>query len=405
MSPHDRTLRAAPVRFAAVYLIAILLAPLLAVTVPRGLAPLLIAASIFGTVMFRLDQGRWPVPPVRWMLLLGGFLAYCASSALWSIKPAQSLKQTLELAYTLIPALLLATAAVQFKFPLLDQRRVRWFLLAYFAAIILLMLDLLHGMPVYLAMRGGATRDPLMEGSLINRNMVAMAALCWPAFQAFWLRREWGAAALLTVGMIVLVTGGSSESAMVGLLVGLITLAVAMVAPTFTRLALGIGVIVTFFGTIPAMEWLYSLDLIDRGTLPFSFLHRIEIWHYASNLVFERPLLGWGLDSSRSIAEKVILERGGYEFPVLPIHPHNAFLQVWLELGLVGVAFGIAIGLSILRGIRDLPRPSQPVALAAFAGTMAMISVAYGIWQVWWLGVLILSMLMIHVLARQHRVG
>ena len=62
MNPHDRTPRTAPARFAAVYLTAILLAPLLAVTVPRGLAPLLIAASVIGTVMFRLDQGRWPVP-------------------------------------------------------------------------------------------------------------------------------------------------------------------------------------------------------------------------------------------------------------------------------------------------------------------------------------------------------
>jgi exopolysaccharide production protein ExoQ len=311
----------------------------------------------------------------------------------------------LELAYTLIPALLFATAAVQTPLPVLDERRIRWFLLAYFAAIVLLMLDLLHGLPVYLLMRGGVSRDSELEGSLINRNMVAMAALCWPAFQTFWLRREWGAAALLPVGMIVLVTGGSSESAMVGLLIGLITLAIAMVAPTFTRVALGVGVVVTFFGSIPAMEWLYSLDLIDHTHLPFSFLHRIEIWHYASNLVFEKPLFGWGLDSSRSLAEKVIVERGGYEFPVLPIHPHNAFLQVWLELGLVGVCFGIAIGLTVLRGIGQLPRQSQPVALAAFAGSMAMISVAYGVWQVWWIGVLILSLLMIHVLARQHRVG
>ena len=77
------------------------------------------------------------------------------------------------------------------------------------------------------------------KDSLINRNMVAMAALCWPAFQAFWLRREWGAAALLPVGMIVLVTGGSSESAMIGLLIGLITLSVAMVAPSFTRVVPG----------------------------------------------------------------------------------------------------------------------------------------------------------------------
>src|SRR3954470_17265567 len=151
MNPHDRTPRAAPVRFATVYLIAILLAPLMAVTLPRGLAPLLIAASVIGTVMFRLDQGRWPVPSKRWMLILGGFLLYCAGTALWSIRPAQSLRQTAELAYTLIPSMLLATAAVQTKSTLLDHRRVRWFLLAYFAAAILLMLDLLHGLPVYLA--------------------------------------------------------------------------------------------------------------------------------------------------------------------------------------------------------------------------------------------------------------
>ena len=320
---------------------------------PRGLAPVLIAASVIGTVMFRLDQGRWPVPSVRWMLIIGGFLAYCASSALWSIRPAQSLRQTLELAYTLIPALLLATAAVQAKFPLLDERRVRWFLLAYFAAIILLMLDLLHGLPIYLAMRGGATRDPLMEGSLINRNMVAMAALCWPAFQAFWLRREWGAAALLPVGMIVLVTGGSSESAMVGLLIGLITLAIAMVAPNFTRLALGVGVVVTFFGTIPAMEWLYSLDLIDRGTLPFSFLHRIEIWHYASNLRVRTPAarLGAGfvaLDrrEGRSGAQRLRISRAA-----------DPSAQR-LPSGLAGTGAG-------RRRIRDRDRPDGPAGISA----------------------------------------
>src|SRR5688572_27753003 len=98
MTFHDRTQRAAPARFAAVYLTAILLAPLVSVTVPRGLAPLLIAASVIGTVMFRLDTGRWPVPSARWLLILGGFLIYCAGTALWSIRPAQSLKQTWELA-------------------------------------------------------------------------------------------------------------------------------------------------------------------------------------------------------------------------------------------------------------------------------------------------------------------
>ena len=71
MNPHDRTLRAAPVRFAAVYLIAILLAPLIAVTMPRGLAPWLIAASVIGTVMFRLRSGPLAGPIGRWMLITG----------------------------------------------------------------------------------------------------------------------------------------------------------------------------------------------------------------------------------------------------------------------------------------------------------------------------------------------
>ena len=50
------------------------------------------------------------------------------------------------------------------------------------------------------------------------------------------------------------------------------------------------------------MEWLYSLDLIDRGTLPFETCTGSKSGT-TSNLVFEKPLLGWGLDSSRSIAE------------------------------------------------------------------------------------------------------
>jgi len=404
MNPQTIEPRIVPIRFAAAFLVAILLAPLVAVTLPRGLAPLTIAASIIGVALFRMDFGRWPIPERSWMIILGGFLAYGVLSALWSIRPGQSVRQAAELGYTLIPALLLATAATRTP-GLLNDRRAGWFLLAYALGFTLLMLDTLHGLPIYYLMRGNPGHPMEIEGSLINRNMVAMAALAWPAMQVLWLRRQWVAAILLPVATMVLVTGGQSQSAMVGLLAGLITLAVAVAAPVLARWALGVGVVVVFIGTIPAMEYLYSLNLIDRGGLPFSFVHRIEIWHFASNLALQQPLLGWGLDSSRSLAERVFVSRGGYEFPVLPLHPHNAILQIWLELGFVGVLFGIATGLTVLRQIGRLPRESQPVALAAFAGTLAMVSVAYGIWQAWWLGALILSMLTIHVLARSPRVG
>ena len=72
-------------------------------------------------------------------------------------------------------------------------------------------------------------------------------------------------------------------------------------------------------------------------------------------IVFQRPLLGWGLDTSRAIPGGTDLRPIHYIVPWsdkpithpdqnLPLHPHNAALQIWLELGLFGViAFMFAV--------------------------------------------------------------
>jgi O-antigen ligase len=72
---------------------------------------------------------------------------------------------------------------------------------------------------------------------------------------------------------------------------------------------------------------------------------------------------------------------------LLPLHPHNAALQIWLELGLVGAIAAAAAMLALGRRIRG-----DRATRAALAGTLLAActvgSVGYGIWQGWWMGAL-----------------
>ena len=83
---------------------------------------------------------------------------------------------------------------------------------------------------------------------------------------------------------------------------------------------------------------------------------RVAIWRFTTERVVERPWLGWGMDASRM-------------WPgVIPLHPHNAALQVWLELGVVGAA-------------------CAAVAIAY----LTIGALSFGVWQEWWLGLGVLA--------------
>jgi O-antigen ligase len=86
----------------------------------------------------------------------------------------------------------------------------------------------------------------------------------------------------------------------------------------------------------------------------------------------------------------------------MPLHPHNAALQVWLELGAPGAAL-FALLTAIVWGA--LARVEWPPVFAAAAGASLTIAflgcfTTYGIWQEWWLGTLSFSLFLVLVMAR-----
>jgi O-antigen ligase len=110
------------------------------------------------------------------------------------------------------------------------------------------------------------------------------------------------------------------------------------------------------------------------------------IWPVAAQLVRERPLLGYGLNTYR----KVYQSRHGIERPRYSeiedgeeriraqqhylhrmngnVHPHNELLQAWISLGVAGVLFYVAAFVMVLLtyiGLRRMKLEGFPAAVGA----------------------------------------
>src|SRR5262249_24245190 len=128
--------------------------------------------------------------------------------------------------------------------------------------------------------------------------------------------------------------------------------------------------------------------------------HRLLIWSFVGDRIAERPLAGWGLDTARAIPVGGEPIRHGETW--LPLHPHNAPLQLWLELGVPGAVVGALVAARLSLALAAAPWPRRFAAAAA--GSLAAAFVAclgtYGIWQEWWLGTLAFCLFLVRVMAR-----
>ena len=76
----------------------------------------------------------------------------------------------------------------------------------------------------------------------------------------------------------------------------------------------------------------------------------LEIWKQVWRFILQRPILGWGYAAFwRGIEGQSFEVVAAMRFIVF--HAHNGFLEIWLELGILGLAL---FTLSYLRAWRKL---------------------------------------------------
>lgn len=123
-----------------------------------------------------------------------------------------------------------------------------------------------------------------------------------------------------------------------------------------------------------------------------SVAHHYEIWRFAADRAAERPFLGWGLDSSRALpgGHRLLAENA----ELLPLHPHNAVLQIWLELGVPGLMLLCVVMWRTYMppGWESFSRREVLIRTLTVSAAFVAASATFGIWQSWWLSAIALAL-------------
>jgi O-antigen ligase len=368
-----------------------LLLPPLVVLAPLGMAPLLVVAALALGVL----AARNVIPALprfaAMAVLLAALGCWGAASALWSIIPGHSFFEGARFLGESACGLCLLSATTCVA-PESRARLARALAGGIGVALALLMIERFADAPIIHWWHGSAP-DQFETLAHYDRGVTVLVLLMAPVAVG-------AATAWLRVGLIAAIVAAAvlmlSASALMAALVALVIYGIARVAPRVTAGAM-IAAIIAIGIAIPAATPSYNAVLTIHAEAPWikwSGIHRLLIWRFAADHVAERPLLGWGMDSSRAMPGgktdfNDILPTLHYPSgaEALPLHPHDAALQWQLELGIPGLALGLAIVVFILYriGWRDaLPAHERATALALCSGALIVALLSFGVWQAWW---------------------
>lgn len=307
-------------------------------------------------------------------------LAWALVSTAWA--PGSALVPALRLA-ALTAAGLLVLAAVA---GLSDEARRR------VGGAALLMAGAMLALLVAESLVGGRlsqyVRDfPAPTLDALNRASAIFAPLVWPATYGLGVRYGRRVAGLFLAAAAGVLLYLPMFASFVALVAGALVLAVVRTFPRRGPTVL-LAAFVAYALAAPVISGQFlTLDMVRDGALPMSWKHRVGIWEFTSSLIAEHPLRGAGFEAARHIGAgqpKLV------DFPwvAMPLHPHNLVLQVWLELGAVGLAGAILILTGVVTALRRATAgdPVRRAFLAASLATFLFIALmSYGVWQNWWL--------------------
>lgn len=350
-------------------------------------APAFLAAAAAMSLGGRIAAGEGGLALARlWDLLrspLGlaclAFAGLAVLSLAWGHHPRVAAFVMGEVALSAGAALILA-AALPRRVPDAVLRTAAW---AFAAACILILADLALGLPLRRALGVRAVTF------IYNRPAITLLLVFWPLAGLLWSAGYRVALAALAALVAATVVYCDSGAAVLGLVAGLLALGLALALRKGAAALVGLGMIASL-AVAPVLgqiaDWAAPPTVVE-GLQDAHARDRIEIWQSFGAVVRERFVLGTGFGTSSALAQDPVVQEVPEDARVLlgVWHAHNGYLQVWIELGLLGaILAGMAIALA-LRSVGRLSGPPLSAGLAAFACAAAIMLVGHSAWQGWWI--------------------
>lgn len=365
--------------------------PVAMVLANRSSPLFLSCAAIFVTAAHLVASGATSYLPIIRRMRTGIFIgllvaiAYALLSLTWTIKPEAAI---LALGEAVIPIFASAFLIVGWRI----TEPPRWLFKALAVAMLiaagLVAVELLLDSPLR-QIYGGRL------GSYVhNRPVVTLLLLLWPVLSWAMLcgREKLGLTLLSALTVVIIIS--DSEAAKLGLLVAAGTWMLVRAFPKrinhiFVVALLGFIWIQPVFGNIVAeMMPAHLIELTKAG----HSRERIEIWQAFGEVAQKHPATGTGFASVAFMKDHSVMAEvdPSLRRPLEMGHPHNAYLQVWVELGLPGVLIMSWLVLWGMGRLSEEPASARRMGLVALLCASAIALVSHGAWQGWWIAALTL---------------
>lgn len=372
----------------------------------RGIAPLVLALvslvllvltlQRFGGATMRAHLQDIAKQPAVWLIVLAAI--YLALSVSWSPAPGRGFT----FATHVIASTLIAFGGLASLTLLKPRVATPTSVLALFVglAALLVIVELLFDAPLR-SLLPGATIEPYR----LNRTAVALALFLPLVCGLLLAEQRIKLAVMVTVLVFAATFVSVSQSAQLAVLLAITVYGLALWLPRAVPWGVLMAILASLFLTPLVVVHLNSLipqaihDAIGFGTLGV----RGEIWTAYAQLISQAFWLGHGLEASsltaQTLAEAVPEQTLNY---LNYGHPHNLVIQIWFELGLVGVVLTAGLLVCAWHAVLRLSSPLVPAGLASMSAVWTVGLVSHGAWQAWWWS-LVAVLAMLFVAACQNR--
>ena len=279
---------------------------------------------------------------------------------------------------------------------------VRCLLGAWAALFVLLAVERITGGYFLGLVRVGAS--PERNFDTLSPGLTFLTCLTFPVALMLWRKtgRAWMAMAVVIACFALGVTY-RMDAAPIALVAGAIAFVCVWIAGRIGVAAVAgmLALVAVMWGTFSTLAWGDDLPVWLSQHFTRNWGLRVEIWHRVDELIHARPVLGYGFDAARVVGEPNAVAVG-VSREVNFLHPHNGLLQVWLELGAVGVVLFLAWSALALLSLqrRAMDRVSLATTLATALAVSVFWEVSFGIWYGWWLAAIGLTFIALRLAIR-----
>lgn len=369
--------------------------PILAVIAPRALGTLPLVLGALGLIFYSVQTKGVHLSKntIIWIISL---LALSGLGILNSPHPDIALNAGIK-----IWAFTLAGIGLFKGIPLVPQEAKQkvlntlpWSLAC---SIVLMLFEHYLNYPIYRLARGLEATDKVAT-HVLNYAAVLHAIWLFPALYSLRLHKHkiQLRAGLISLTLLSSLLIYSSQAALLGLCLGLVIFGLTYykATPVIRLIFIGIAVLTLSAPILAPLLYQNQPEFI-QGFQTAAVPQRIVIWNASAIEAMESPVTGHGFLATQTRGSSFLEHTTDYPWKRV-LHPHNFALQIWIELGLIGILFFLTALFFTYRRLSTSPRALQAYIASTFASIIAIGGVSYSLWQTWWMGTILSIALLIH---------